>query len=332
MYSQIFEFQLSKFKNLKIFLNIRYNNGADASKRYQALRILVAFNSNVETILYHVLNLYQIEELDVSKYFLKIHGLEEYLPLNANLPEIKYFFDCINENREPVLILVDNQNETSLPSESKPLKSIQFDSSFDNLNAYLISKSKIDSLLDKIVDGKSLLSRFLQDENEIESLEKIYELIRNLVDNLLVLKHSLFDIGHDLIELNIFKLNLYKDKLKHLINTSFLNEKEPLISSKISYGYSIDNSDSIKNDTIKKIKLQVEKVNKDVFSFVKCTCQSFYSDLDLELVRCKLGINNLDNKNKKTLEIIQADSKLAIYFKGISRLDNILKRFHSNSK
>ncbi|RNA20117.1 hypothetical protein BpHYR1_010132 [Brachionus plicatilis] len=249
VYSPILEFQLSKFKNLNINLNIRYTNGSDTSKRYQPLRILVSFNSNVETILYHVLNLYQIEELDVGKYFFKIHGLEEYLPLNACIAELKYFYDCINENREPVLILVDLQNENTRLEESIQM---QHDFSLDNLNVHFI--------------------------------------------------------------------------------LDFLNEKEPLISSSIDYGYSIGNSpDFLKIDLIKSIKSQIEKINNHVFLFIKCARQSFYSDLNVDLIGSELAFGNQHKENKNTVEIIQADSKLVIYFKGISRLDSLINKFYSNN-
>lgn len=334
VYSPIVDFELSKFKNLNIHLNIRYYSCTDISKRYLPLRILVSFNSNIETILYHVLNLYKIEELDVSKYFLKIHGLEEYLPLNACIAELKYFYDCMNENKEPVLILVSVQNFSTPNNELNKIveKQLQHSFSFDNLNIYFIVKTKIEYVLRKIVDCKNELQELLKDEKEIEKLDRILDQLNKLIQNIHFLKSLLFEIGHDLIELDIFKLNLCLNKLNHLLNINFTNEKEPLISRNIDYTYSISSSsDYLRIDLTNSLNFLLEKICNDVHSFVKCAYQSFYSDFNFEIISGLLSVKS-NKKNGKTLEIIQADSKLVIYFKGISRLENLVNKFSSTIK
>ena len=71
------------------------------------LSLAVSINATVETIVYNVLTMLEIDELDTGKYLLKIHGLEEYLPLEATLAELAYIHECLIESREPTLVLVE---------------------------------------------------------------------------------------------------------------------------------------------------------------------------------------------------------------------------------
>lgn len=334
VYSSIVEFQLSKFKNLNINLNIRYYSDTEISKRYIPIRILVSFNSNIETILYQVLNLYKIEELDVSKYFLKIHGLEEYLPLNVCIAEIKYFYDCINENKEPVLILVCVKKNFTPNDKLNSLekKQLQHDFSIESLKIDFNLKAKIENVVRKIVVGKTGLQESLRNEIDTDNLDRILDQIKKLVESIYFLKSLLFEIGHNLIEDDLFKLNCFINKLDCLLNINLISEKEPLITSKIGYSYSVSNSsDHVGIELIDSINILLKRICNNVYSFIKCAYQSFYSDFNLETISNLLSIKN-NQKIGKTLEVIQADSKLVIYFKGISRLDNLVNKLFSNNR
>ena len=103
---------------------IKINVRNDGSAR---TTLNVSLNATVETIVYDVLTTFRSrsdtssdEDLSTDKYLLKIHGLEEYLPVNATLSELKYVHSCLIENREPSLVLDELKNvNTQLNTSSR---------------------------------------------------------------------------------------------------------------------------------------------------------------------------------------------------------------------
>ena len=106
------------------FDTIKINVRNDGSAR---TTLNVSLNATVETIVYDVLTTFRSrsdtssdEDLSTDKYLLKIHGLEEYLPVNATLSELKYVHECLIENREPSLVLDELKNvNTQLNTSSR---------------------------------------------------------------------------------------------------------------------------------------------------------------------------------------------------------------------
>ena len=87
--------------------SVRVNIRTSESPSNPRATLSVSLNATVETLVYTVLTTFNIDDLDTNKYLLKIHGLEEYLPVNAALNELKHVHECLIENREPVLVLVE---------------------------------------------------------------------------------------------------------------------------------------------------------------------------------------------------------------------------------
>lgn len=92
-------------KNIDIKLTIRYKSG-DTNTKMQMTNLRVSIKAPIETILYNVLTIFELDDLDMNKYLLKIHGLEEYIPTSSMLGELKYINDCFNESIEPVFVLI----------------------------------------------------------------------------------------------------------------------------------------------------------------------------------------------------------------------------------
>lgn len=93
-------------KNIDIKLTVRYKSNTSAESKSQITHLLVSIKAPIETILYNVLTIFNLEELDINKYLLKIHGLEEYIQTSSILGELKYINDCFNESIEPVFVLI----------------------------------------------------------------------------------------------------------------------------------------------------------------------------------------------------------------------------------
>lgn len=332
VFSSHLDFLLSSRKNLNINLNVRYYNDADTSnKRYQAANILVSLNSSVETLAYHILNTFQMEDMDISKYLFKVHGLEEYLPYNSNLIELKYFYECINENKEPILILTELKNADTKLAEKSFNQSVKFHPNIQNVNSHQLSKERLDSLLMSIFYNRNLLEASICDDDNF-SFERTLNWILNLKEKIASLKMALFDIGHDLTENLLFKLDFYYNKLKQIGNAKILNEKEPLMD----YSYKIESTSSSSqfDQLMQLIRQLLNKLNEHLYQFIKCSVLSFYSNIKIDSLPKELSMKNLNlNSNtKEFIEIIQADEKLTIYFKGLSRLDPMLNKIYSSVK
>jgi hypothetical protein len=80
-----------------------------SGKRLQET-VKISLKASIETLVYEMLCRFSIDELNTSKYLLKIHGLEEYLPIDATLGELKYIHECITEDKDPILVLTEIGN------------------------------------------------------------------------------------------------------------------------------------------------------------------------------------------------------------------------------
>jgi hypothetical protein len=78
--------------------------------KQKQISIQSAISCSVEHILYEALVEFQMFDSDSHKYLFKIHGLEEYLPMEAILCELQYIQNCLTLSKDPTFILIDAKN------------------------------------------------------------------------------------------------------------------------------------------------------------------------------------------------------------------------------
>ena len=111
-------------------INRLYESNIRVNVRHgQTLRtsLTVSLQATVETLVYEVLTTFNVKdekesgeiEMSTDKYLLKIHGLEEYLPVRATLGELKHVHECLIENREPQFVLDELYNVNTQLSVAK---------------------------------------------------------------------------------------------------------------------------------------------------------------------------------------------------------------------
>ena len=111
---------VNRFYENNIRVHVRHGNTMRTS-------LTVSLQATVETLVYDVLTTFNVKdekeggeiELSPDKYLLKIHGLEEYLPVRATLSELKHVHECLIENREPQLVLDELHNVNTQLSVAK---------------------------------------------------------------------------------------------------------------------------------------------------------------------------------------------------------------------
>lgn len=339
LYTPIMDYPSSITKTMNINLNIRFNNVIDPNKRFQAANLLVSLNATVETIVYNVLTLFNIEDLNTSKYLLKIHGLEEYLPCYSTLSELTYIHECLNENREPVLVLTELQNANIDLAQNKgtlDMNKFAF-SGLDDLNKHIVSKSKLENVLKTMIQNRNSLESSIMTEENM-SVDSILNWLIELKEKLKYLKVVLFDISHDCVEAFINRLELSEKKILQYRNSRQLKEKEPLIMTlNPEYSYRVETSSSSSSSSNLEVflKSMLDLVNssmQDVFSFLNCAGFSFLwpfkfnSMFNKNLNRNSLNLKNNEiiNETHEILEVIQAEEKFSVLFKGISRLSHLI--------
>jgi hypothetical protein len=104
-YNPILDYSPYLTKNIDIKITVRYKSSQPDAKM-QITYLLVSIKAPIETILYNVITIFNLEDLDINKYLLKIHGLEEYIQTSSMLGELKYINDCFNESVDPVFVLI----------------------------------------------------------------------------------------------------------------------------------------------------------------------------------------------------------------------------------
>lgn len=228
-------------KNIKIV--VRYANSE--ANRFLQQNITPSFNATVETVVYHVLSLFGIDNLDTSKsktilelffpidqlsfffyildkYLLKIHGCEEYLPINANLSDLKYLHECLTLNKEPVLILTElTRIKTELSSETEASTNHQpfrFSNKFEK-NKTLISKLKLEKLLQGLVQDRKLIeeaaSNSAESNNQLNNLSTLFNLCINLKEKCKQLASVICNVHFNCMEQVVDRLEFSERSLRN---------------------------------------------------------------------------------------------------------------------
>jgi len=88
VFSPTLDCSITNKKTIK--MTVKYSHTASNGIKYLQETLTPSLNATVETLVYQVLTLFDVKELNADKYLLKIHGSEEYLPIDATLSYLKY--------------------------------------------------------------------------------------------------------------------------------------------------------------------------------------------------------------------------------------------------
>ena len=325
--------------------------GSGGSKRYQVTKLLVSINATIETIVYNVLNLFDIEDLNAEKYLLKIHGLEECLPVNSTLAELKYISECLTENREPVLVLIELKNantELTTKNDKWKINEKAYAFSMENLKEEVYFEESISNLLIKletILKGvqsnrKSLLDALNEyskskNVNLGSQIDLVLSWLINLKEKVKGLMLLLNMVANDSLNLVVERLETFETQVRNTVHRRSLKERAPLITNDETYDYRIEKNNlsyslsGSNNDVFASLNEFVTDVLLSKVSiYVNSVATSFH--LPFRVTKSKNDSDdNLDtNSNSEELnervEIIQANEKFYIFFNGLARLGTFL--------
>jgi hypothetical protein len=360
VFSPLLDSPIIRSKTIRITIKYTNNTSADLQSRFLQEIITLPLNTTVETVVYHVLTLFGIEDLNTDKYLLKIHGCEEYLPITANLADLKFLHECITENKDPILILTEivnintelsNKNETSSDLTNKLFS---FSNKFEK-NILLVSKSKIEHLLRTIIQNRKLIEESTETSfvkhNHISQLDSVINWCINLKEKFKLLVTTLGNIHFAFVENIIEKFELAEKNLKNYqININF-KEKQSLtvLTDQNDYWVVESSTVSIEEDLQLIYSNLIELCNDAMHSvllFINCASYSFNLPFKLkpiyfkkyyltendeskndenETAKDNFMLNSINNyEHSETIEIIQSDESFFLYFNGLSRLNEFL--------
>ncbi len=343
-FSPVLECPISKKVNIKISARyaIASGNNEQINKKYQTISLLVSIKATVETLVYNVLNLFNIDDLDTKKYLLKIHGLEEYLPIESTLADLKYIHECLIENKEPVLVLVEVKNantdlnfkKQNLEREEKNDESSKFKfclnfnyDYFDESTQSLFSK--VDSVLSTILNHKKSLLDALGEyirKNSSNLIDLILNWLINLKERARALVLIFNGLNAEQINFVLEKLEFFEKRLKSSLNRKIMKEKQPLMGGgdyDDDYGYQIEkNGCSVvsSSDIFEQLLHFASKtLLLKIQQYLNLVCKSFYFPYTC------INNNNepepIKNIEDKKIDIFRAnDESFFIYFNGLIRL------------
>ncbi len=266
-------------------------------------------NATFETLVYQVLTLFNVTDMNTNKYLLKIHGLEEYLPVNANLNELKYLHECIIENKEPVLILTELNTvniELNQKTETDDNEQKTFKYTFKNdKNKNQITKVKMETLLKTILQNKKLIEESIESNSNysyINQLDSVLNWCMNLREKLKYLIVLVYNVHYSLLDETISKLEQIEKDLKNLQNGHGLKDRQPLMVSLVNdndIDSSTGSTDANLNSIFSSLVETCNKALKAILEFVNPFAISSVEDRwdDRKLT----GVNLLKNWGKLTL-------------------------------
>jgi hypothetical protein len=336
-----------------IQLNIRYDSSQNinsissssvSSSRRHQFSLQVSLNATVETVVYNILMLLDINDYDTEKYLLKIHGLEEYLPINASLADLKYIHNCLIENKDPVLVLEELKNVNTDLSKNLIKNKDRFQFENFNQNSHFLPKELCENILKSIIQNRNLIEDKIQHDSLISNysnhLDGILNSCINLKEKLKRLNDQIFKIGFESIVKSINNLEYIENLLKnHQTDRYDKNEKQPLIFDQEKndnknldyYNDSIykSNTDSNLQSIYKNLINTANQSIYNIYNFLNCCSFCFYWPFKLVPI-----INNEKIKIQKfnKLDIIQSDEKITVNFYGMSRLGYFLNKLPQNIK
>lgn len=346
VFTPLLEFPISnKCRNIQ--LNIRYDpnqniNNNSIGKSFNNTRrhqfsLQVSLNATVETVVYNVLMLLDINDFNTEKFLLKIHGLEEFLPINATLADLKYIHNCIIENKEPVLVLEELKN-VNIDLSKNLTKHMEFFKFEDiNFNSHLISKQTCENILKSIIQNRNIIEDKIKEDfsviNYTNHLDGILNSCINLKEKLKRLNEQILKIGFESIVKSISDLEYLEKQLKyHQTDRYDKNEKQPLIFEREKVNN--ENGNYYDDDSFKKgitdnnlqsvYKKLIDTANQcifNVYNFLNCCSYSFCWRFNLKPIT---NNENLQTKEFNKLDIIQSEQKIVVNFNGMSRLGHFL--------
>lgn len=340
VFSPLLDCPITNRQSIKLTVKYTQTN----SNRYVQETLTPSLNATVETLVYQVLTLFNVTDMNTNKYLLKIHGLEEYLPVNANLNELKYLHECIIENKEPVLILTElntvnielNQKTETDDNEQKNFKYI-----FKNdKNKNQIAKFKMETLLKTILQNKKLIEESIESNSNysyINQLDSVLNWCMNLREKLKYLIVLVYNVHYSLLDETISKLEQIEKDLKNLQNGHGLKDRQPLMVSLVNdndIDSSTGSTDANLNSIFSSLVDTCNKALKAILEFVNCASDSF--DLNFKIIPVydnndgddgdenEVTENNNSGLNLNKKEIIQSEEKLELDVNGINRLNQFL--------
>ena len=357
VFSPILDCPITKRSSIKIIIRYTSLNGGNDSTlgqpRFLQEIITPSLNATVETVVYHILNLFDIEELNTEKYLLKIHGLEEYLPIDANLGELKYLHDCLNENKDPILILteIEKINTELSMNKNKDLSSssrkFKFSTKFEK-NKLIISKMKLENLLRSIIQNRKLIEESVEAcDSNMNQLDSVLNWCINLKEKFKVLIQTICNIHFGCVETIIEKLEFSEKNLRNYQSNLGLKEKQPLMvsSSCPENEYCVVES-GVTDESLQYLYANLleacDEAMHVVLIFVNCAADSYNFPFKLKPIytQRKYAVeddNGEENEGEtyseienvchetERIEIIQSDEKFFLHFNGLSRLNEFLK-------
>jgi len=337
VFSPLLDCPITNRQSIKLAVKYTQTN----SNRYVQETLTPSLNATVETLVYQVLTLFNVTDMNTNKYLLKIHGLEEYLPVNANLNELKYLHECIIENKEPVLILTELNTvniELNQKTETDDNEQKTFKYTFKNdKNKNQITKVKMETLLKTILQNKKLIEESIESNSNysyINQLDSVLNWCMNLREKLKYLIVLVYNVHYSLLDETISKLEQIEKDLKNLQNGHGLKDRQPLMVSLVNdndIDSSTGSTDANLNSIFSSLVETCNKALKAILEFVNCASDSF--DLNFKIIPVydnndgdenEVTENNNSGLNLNKKEIIQSEEKLELDVNGINRLSQFL--------
>jgi hypothetical protein len=340
VFSPLLDCPITNRQSIKLTVKYTQTN----SNRYVQETLTPSLNATVETLVYQVLTLFNVTDMNTNKYLLKIHGLEEYLPVNANLNELKYLHECIIENKEPVLILTELNTvniELNQKTETDDIEQKNFKYIFKNdKNKNQIAKVKMETLLKTILQNKKLIEESIESNSNysyINQLDSVLNWCMNLREKLKYLIILVYNVHYSLLDETISKLEQIEKDLKNLQNGHGLKDRQPLMVSLVNdndIDSSTGSTDANLNSIFSSLVETCNKALKAILEFVNCASDSF--DLNFKIIPVydnndgddgdenEVTENNNSGLNLNKKEIIQSEEKLELDVNGINRLNQFL--------
>jgi hypothetical protein len=216
-----------------------------------------------------------------ENYMLKIHGKEEYLPINEMLCDLKYIRNCLCLNVDPVFVLVKLENiNQQLGFKRKIDYETKFQFQLNRKNLSFIQKSKFEQVLDSIVYNYKGFNQAIQDNDKRLSLcfcERFRLKFKELTNTVFGIKYTPF-----------------------LTFTILLEKQEILIKD--------DKSIEIKSIEFEKLSSSVKNLLDMCKKFCNCASKCFYWYFEIKYF-------------KPVPELLtESKTKISVYVESLSNL------------
>ena len=231
VYSQLLEQPILNDMDIKLI--IRYYD--TQTSKIKQISLNASINCTVETFLYELLSRFELSDLDINKYLLKIHGKEEYLPVKEILGELKYIQDCLCLNKDPIFVLIEVKNinrqlSMNVNKISESSKTFQYE-----IDKQIKFRYRLETLLANISRIKEEINKAVYNADQNYVLENWCRNYKSNINELIKLIHkinytSLLDLTDRFqrIELDLksyhsrFELNELSKKILTIANDLML--------------------------------------------------------------------------------------------------------------